>query len=1080
MKQILHTVHWRHVPGVISKSWVDDVNQRAEATKPIVQELLLAAAADFAQGVEDMGLVIADKSRVISSCPDLAEQIASDLRNLGFPIQAADVAPDLGIDRGHGAWKRKPTANARLASAMKRTTKVRKLTKAARRWAGGRHLFKTGVAPQAFYHTKIHGMPPSSITLTRRGAASVCAPKRSGRCLTALLALEYGKDDPAVAIPIGLFREWLNLMTDPAFHARAEAAWGTIRMDLEKNAKSRWRKIGGPTAAVIATLLDVGWTPCASNLWISPDAVEWELTPTNCTGLDVWDPTDLLDAIESSIYKNLWGSASKHYNGLGLEHGADVYGLRLHIKRLRKYGKHDLAGALICVATAAAWTRQRIVDLPSQAPAADLLLDDGMTSATCRRCGKAAETDFHRTWECEANDKLPACKKSKHLVSKAKAGHTSLPCLWLRGIIPATWTTDIIPQPPEVVEPTEECLGADRDQSGKIISSSSDRLLGCGDGSGGDRSADPRLRRAAWAWVTLNSHQAMSASDVTYSKMSVLPGRRQTVNRAELAALVDFAQSTEGPITYVTDSSYVMSGVARCRKITAGCKKVKHKFNADLWARFMPLLTSRDILVDKVESHLDIKDDTKWRDRYPASWVLGNSWADLFAGATAEDAALPFDVVGAIDWIDDVAACIRDRIAATLLDAAEKDPRGLTPPTPSPKKRAKGDAKRNKATLRDKNLAATKHSIAKVEGQRYVCSVCGSAPLAADLDAWLLADCVMPLSRPFAPDAAAPSGSAPIKIGRTSIHSSHTPSFSTMLGFWFCSTCGAKGKRYLQGLAAPCQPKKKSGVDNLARVTKRTSAVERAKATSKPTRLVLRRITKKSEPPPGYPGHQAKAAPAAVRRPPQRRVPVRVLATSAPAATTAAGSADEQWMRKAHAMQKQQQQLELQQQQLQQRYDEEGFEEVLEEEHEEDEQPAMVSNAENFQIFGDSDEDPAWHSAGDAEESPTAARHVDTPVGPTFLIGDVVSAGAAASSSHDSASSQAAATDMPTAATVNRTELLSEQLALHDLIDVASFGDRVEWPNGLNIMTAVDRLDAIAVALAAPTDTAIMMSEPPD
>ena len=232
MKQILHVVHWRHMPGVISKSWIDDVNQRAEATKAMVHKHLVKAAADFAQGVKDMGLEVADKSRVIASSPDLAEWITSDLRELGFPITDADVAPDLGIDRGHGAWKRKPTAQARMAAAFKRNSKVKKLTKASRRWAAGKRLFTTGVAPQGFYHSKVFGLPPSTILAFRRGAGAVCAPKRKGRCLTALLAIEYGKDDPAVAVPIGLFQEWFNLMSEPAFHYRAEMAWHGICEDL--------------------------------------------------------------------------------------------------------------------------------------------------------------------------------------------------------------------------------------------------------------------------------------------------------------------------------------------------------------------------------------------------------------------------------------------------------------------------------------------------------------------------------------------------------------------------------------------------------------------------------------------------------------------------------------------------------------------------------------------------------------------------------------------------------------------------------------------------------------------------------
>ena len=521
-------------------------------------------------------------------------------------------------------------------------------------------------------------MPPSTVLSVRRGASAACAPKRNGRCLTALLAIEYGKEDPAVSIPVGLFREWFALMADSSYHMRAEAAWDTILGDLSINAKSRWRKIAGPTHAVIATLLDLEWTPLTSRCWISADGVEWSVALSdNDTGA-TWDPSDFLDCIADAAAKQLWSRAANHYNGQGLENGADMYGLRLHVKKLRKQGKHDIAGALVSVATTAAWTRQRIADLPKSE---DAVCDPD--AVTCKRCGKAPETDFHRIWDCDANCNLRACKKSVYLIKKAKLWYTKVPCLWLRGIVPATWTTDQIPSPPDIAEPVVEDLGATSGPSGKLVTGDNDRLLGCGDGSGGSKSADPRLRRTGWAWVLLRSHHAINASDIVYTKTSILPGRRQTVNRSELAALVDFAASTEGAATFITDSGYVMAGVNKIRKGGPKWKRARHKFNADLWADLTALLAGRDFLVEKIESHLDLEDDTKWAGIYPRSWVLGNSWADIFAGGAAEDAALPYSVIGTVEGVDDISQGVRDRIAATLIDAAEKDPR--PPRTPAPR-----------------------------------------------------------------------------------------------------------------------------------------------------------------------------------------------------------------------------------------------------------------------------------------------------------------------------------------------------------------------------------------------------------
>ena len=976
MKQVLHFVHWRHFPSVISKSWIDDVNQRSEATEPLVRKNLVAAAVEFATGVQAMGLTIADKSRVIASNQELAELIALDIRDEGFNMSAAEVSPDLGIDRGHATWRSKPTAKARLALATKRNGKVIKLAKAANRWRGGRHLFKTGVAPQACYHAKVHGMPPSTVRSVRRGAGAACAPKRHGRCLTATLAIEYGKDDPGIAIPVALFREWFELMSDSSYHMRAEAAWHTIVEDLAANAKSRWRKITGPTHAIIATLLDLGWTPLTSRCWIDSDGVDWSVALSdNSTGA-VWDPTDFLDCVTNALAKQLWSKAAKHYNGRGLENGADLYGIRLHVKQLRKQGKHDIAGALVCAATAAAWTRQRIADLPKNHdtvqqpdtqpvdPAPRVVIaeelsesqrefrewEDSLASGaaaaslnanprdpcvvasdkryhdpeaiTCKRCGKAPETDYHRTWECDANRKLKACKKSANLIQKAKFAHEALPCLWLRGIVPATWTTDLIPSPPETADPVAEDLGASFGPSGKLVTGSNDRLLGCGDGSGGKKSADPRLRRAGWAWVLLKNHRAESASDIIYTKTSVLPGKRQTVNRSELAALVDFVASTEGPATFVTDSSYVMTGVSKIRRSSLKGKGAKHKFNADLWADLTALLRGRDLCVEKVESHLDVDDDSNWAGIFPKSWVLGNTWADLFAGGAADDAAVPSAIIGSIEWIDDMSRQMRNRIAAILIDAAEKDPR--PPRLPTPKKViAVGTARRKREEAKRRNLAATQHTISG-DKRHVTCRVCGVTPLAKDVNAWLQTACVAPVLRPFCPDVAAPTEGVPVRVGLNEIHPSHRSSYAKRLGLWFCSTCGATGRKFLRGLAGPCAPKTRSGTESLARVARSSARkpaqrasyrVDDASASIAPQRL--RRLTVKQKPPPGYAAAETRpenpprslgnstsnAASVAKRtlvkaprRPAHRRVVVAILGPSVP--PPPATDPDAQWTSK--------------------------------------------------------------------------------------------------------------------------------------------------------------------------------------
>ena len=62
-----------------------------------------------------------------------------------------------------------------------------------------------------------------------------------------------------------------------------------------------------------------------------------------------------------------------------------------------------------------------------------------------------------------------------------------------------------------------------------------------------------------------------------------LPGGKQTINRGELYALIQAMSSSEGWLIYVTDSAYVVRGLAR---LTQG------KFartNKDLWRQVRDL-----------------------------------------------------------------------------------------------------------------------------------------------------------------------------------------------------------------------------------------------------------------------------------------------------------------------------------------------------------------------------------------------------------------------------------------------------------------------------------------------------------
>eukprot|EP00973_Karenia_brevis_P026896 3709284-Karenia_brevis.AAC.1 len=86
-------------------------------------------------------------------------------------------------------------------------------------------------------------------------------------------------------------------------------------------------------------------------------------------------------------------------------------------------------------------------------------------------------------------------------------------------------------------------------QQGPLVCN--ERLLAGTDASGGEHTADPRLRRVGWAAVIFGKEM---------SYLGAIRGNlegAQTVNRGELMALVEVLERTEGDITVAVDSAYV-------------------------------------------------------------------------------------------------------------------------------------------------------------------------------------------------------------------------------------------------------------------------------------------------------------------------------------------------------------------------------------------------------------------------------------------------------------------------------------------------------------------------------------------
>ena len=124
------------------------------------------------------------------------------------------------------------------------------------------------------------------------------------------------------------------------------------------------------------------------------------------------------------------------------------------------------------------------------------------------------------------------------------------------------------------------------------------------DGSGGKFSAQPDLRRCGWAWVLLDQYH-----DLSFARSASLEGERQTVPRAELAAVLDAMRTLPKAVRLeaVVDASYVVkNGTQIAKKLDAALRISKehadgvmasieqiYGCNGDLWAEFARIYVER-------------------------------------------------------------------------------------------------------------------------------------------------------------------------------------------------------------------------------------------------------------------------------------------------------------------------------------------------------------------------------------------------------------------------------------------------------------------------------------------------------
>ena len=646
-------------------------------------------------------------------------------------------------------------------------------------------MLDQGPMASILYGARAYGSAPSELLDIRRKYAKGLRRAWPGRCLSTLIDLEGS--DPGVVLPVKQLEAWFDLWAArPDLRPAARRAWRKIWLRLVAvPAKQRWKQRRGVIGSLILTMWELGWNPREAEQWTDPEGNHWNLDPEDADG----DPTELIEAVAKQAKKKIWREASQHHNGAGLEEGADTSDLRRHLQSLRRNGKHQQFGVLLATACAGSWSPARRNEVYPE------------TTALCA-CGEIAD-DFHIIWGCcPCRPDHAMYRKTDHLRDRAERGKTEQAAFWLRGITPRNWSC-----PPACdSEPAAHYEGEaahlrEGDANSRLRPGPGERLLVCGDGSGGEYGSDPRYRRCGWAWALMGAEAGPHI--VRAAAQGPLPGPRQTNNRAELYAFLHTLRSTHGPLTYWTDSDILKRGWDRRRHAA----RRFHRGNGDLWRMIAKELRSReggelDIDVAHINSHIDL--ETALTKGWPPEAWHGNAAADHRAGEAAAAHQIPEQRMACFEWVRATSHLVRQRIIQAQLDALS-----ATPPwswhEKQPARAKRAEAKQQKATF-FQLVHTSPHALTKMATGGWKCTTClqcigGKQRGAAERD-WLKR-CTGP---PPPPAAYGSNRGRSIMLKGKYSHGSHELRWSRWKSMHFCGNCGGTAKAHISSkMASQCK-----------------------------------------------------------------------------------------------------------------------------------------------------------------------------------------------------------------------------------------------------------------------------------
>ena len=746
-------------------AYVDDITITArQLSRYDLTIQVLEAMRSFSGIANKLKLVLSDKGQLVCSDTRQGAKVAKSLSKLGIPVTHVYQARDLGVVNAAGKHVRRLGARARITATRQRVAAIKNLSRIS---PMARKLYSGSAYSASTWGHMSRLLSTSTILQIERDAANSSGIKIAGRNLFMTNVVAYGKSShPVARLYTDMVKSHFSVL-DSILDSHISMidfrkAWSAIYAKVAKHIstnKKALHKSTGPIYNTICMLLAIGWDPVYPDLWKHEGQtyVYNNRAPVSLICKYVVDTINQLGC--TTVEEHYCGKGAGE--GLSLDHSLSVlYSLKRRTNKLNpdvllpcpSSEVHALKGALECLLAGSFWPAERVRSIKPEA--------DGL----CAKCGQL-DTPLHQFWTCSHLDTIDDNRiaSTQDLVQLAVDGSQHYPCLWLRGLLPASMLA--IPDMYSPIDKLDITYVAGW-QPGISLPTGTYFT----DASGGLDHDVPSLRRCG---VGICASPPLNPIGAPGGLHYPLPGEVQTVPRGELHAIVTLADiAVEGASILVYSDNL---------QVVKACQgKGPHKpLNSDLLDQLRSHIKNKNLVfqVEWIKSHLSPWQEDSWPTGVTKLQVVGNYYADRYAGEAANKHKLPADISAPTRQALQLVRKIQLRLAVILCHQTKhkqsiqesKPPVQARPPP--------------LYTLFD----ASRHTVF-CANNRLHCTYCqASVPTRSRQEAvaWLDSPCNCSI----------------VKIGNKYTH--HTHSIQSLKGLVFCVKCGLFSTQQLKGLAEP-------------------------------------------------------------------------------------------------------------------------------------------------------------------------------------------------------------------------------------------------------------------------------------